>query len=136
MTSPSLDLQTAIFQRLTTDAAVTAIVGDRIYDNAPAAGAFPYISFGPSYYSPADSEGIRARDETLQIDCWTDDHGKKRPCKILADAVKRSLHGYEVEFAGVNGLVEMEVTLVRVMDDPSESIVHGVVQVTAMIEEG
>ena len=50
--------------------------------------------------------------------------------------MKRALHGYSVELEGLNGLVEMEVALVRVMEDPSETIVHGVVQVIAMIEEG
>ena len=140
MSSPSLDLQTAVFNRLISDEAVSAIVGPRVYDNVPSrpmpADLFPYISFGPSYYNTADSECIRAREETLQVDCWTDDHGKKRPCRILTDAVKRALHGYSVELDGVNALVEMEVALVRVMEDPSETIVHGVVQVIAMIEEG
>lgn len=135
MSSPSLDLQTAVYERLIADDDVSAIVGDRCFDNVPENPTFPYISFGPSYYSPADADDLRTRDETLQVDCWTDDHGKKRPCRVLTDAVKKALHGYVVEFEGVNALVEMEVALVRVMDDPSESIVHGVVQIVAMIEE-
>ncbi|RHZ96464.1 DUF3168 domain-containing protein [Cereibacter sphaeroides] len=135
MASPSLDLQAAVYQRLTSDQSVNSMVGGRVFDNVHENPTFPYISFGPSYYSPSDSEGIAARDETLQVDIWTNEQGKKRPCRVLTDAVKKSLHGYAVEFAGENALVEMEVTLVRVMDDPSESIVHGVVQVTAMIEE-
>lgn len=153
MSSPSLDLQTAIYERLMSDAGLAdvfeqltkdeygnPVAGVRIYDNVPSnpmpKDLFPYISFGPSYYNTADSECIRAREETLQVDCWTSDHGKKRPCRILTDAVKRSLHGYSVDLDGANALVEMEVALVRVMDDPSESIVHGVLQVTAIIEEG
>lgn len=134
--SASVDLQTLVYDRLIADAAVAAIVGSRVYDNVPSDAQKPYISFGPSDYRPDDADCIRARTETLQVDCWTADHGKKRPCKILADAVKAALHEYEVELSGDNALVEMIVAQVRILDDPDGITTHGVVQVEATIEEG
>lgn len=134
MTSPSVELQTAVFERLTIFAAVTAIVGQRIYDNVPEAPDFPYISFGASDHYPDDSDCIPCRVETLQIDCWARAQGKKRPARELADAVKAALHEYEVEFP-VNGLVEMRVTGVQVMGDPDGITAHGIVTLTAIIEE-
>lgn len=134
MTSPSVELQTAVFDRLVADAGLHALVADRIYDNVPEAPTYPYVSFGPSDYYPDDSECIQSRVETLQIDCWARAQGKKRPARELADAVKKALHQYEVEFP-THGLVEMEVIAVRVIGDPDGITAHGIVTLQAIIEE-
>lgn len=134
MTSPSVELQSAVYERLTTEAIVVGLVAGRVYDNVPADAVFPYISFGPSDYYTDDSDCIPSRIETLQIDCWAMDHGKLRPARELADAVKRALHEYEVEFSE-SGLVEMRVTRVVVMADPGDRIAHGIVTLQAIIEE-
>ena len=134
MTSPSVELQTAVYARLVANPGVAALVGSRAYDNVPENPTFPYISFGPSDHFTDDSDGIPCRVETLQIDCWARDHGKLRPARELADAVKSALHEYEAEFA-VNGLVEMRVTAVRVMGDPDGISAHGIVTLQAIIEE-
>lgn len=134
MTSPSVELQTAVYARLAADPDVSALVTGRVYDNVPAEPEFPYISFGPSDHYTDDSDCISSRMETLQIDCWARDHGKMRPARELADAVKAALHEYEVEFP-VNGLVEMRVTAVRVIGDPDGRTAHGIVTLQAIIEE-
>nr|MBA3570571.1 DUF3168 domain-containing protein [Pyrinomonadaceae bacterium] len=47
MSDASLELQKAIVAALRSAAGVTAIVGQRIYDQPPASPAFPYTSIGP-----------------------------------------------------------------------------------------
>lgn len=138
MASPSVDLQTAIYQRLTADAGVQALVGTRIFDRrpdpSPASSDFPCITFGSGDYVPDDADCITARDETMQLDCWTRDGGRLRSVRALADAVKAALHGYEIELA-TNACLEMRVTMVRSLLDPDGLTGHGVVQVRCLVEE-
>jgi hypothetical protein len=132
--SVSVAFQDVVLSLLEADGAVLAIVDDRIYDGAPDDAAFPYISFGPSDSNSVDADCIDGREETIQLDCWTRDDGRKWPCKQLVDAVKTALHDQDatLEFGA---LVQMRVTLNRIIDDPDGLTTHGVVQVTAIIEE-
>lgn len=132
--SVSVALQDLILQLLLGNAAVQAIVSDRIYDGVPDDAVFPYISLGPSDYNPDDADCIDGREETVQLDCWCRDDGLKWPCKQLVDAVKAALHEEDTELTS-GALVEMQVTLARVVDDPDRITAHGIVQVTATIEE-
>jgi Protein of unknown function (DUF3168) len=132
--SVSTALQTLIFQRLTGVAGVNALVGARVYDHPSKDVLYPYISFGASDYQPEDFDCIAARTETQQIDVWSRKQDGKRECKTIVDAVKSALHGYVAEpVAGA--LVDMRVTLVRVMDDPDGITSHGVIQVEMLVEE-
>ncbi|WP_411036156.1 DUF3168 domain-containing protein [Shinella sp. BYT-45] len=132
--SVSVSFQDLVLARLLASAEVTSIVGDRIVDGNDDDLAYPNITFGPSDFTPEDADCIRGREETLQLDCWTRDAGKKWPCRRLVDAVKGALHDAEGELAA-GALVLMRVDLVRVFPDPDGITTHGVVQVTAVIEE-
>lgn len=126
----SSELQRAIVARL--KAAVQSVAG-RVYDNPPETAGMPHISIGPSYWSDDSAECIRARVETLQIDVWASNKPDKRSAKDATDAVADALDGWSVDELAMHPL---RVTLVRVMDDPSPGVVHGVVQVEAMVEDG
>ena len=133
--SPSVDLQTVIFEVLIADAAVAGLVQGRVYDNVPSAPPpYPYISFGPSDYELSRPDGMRMRTETFQIDGWVSESGKKRPARVLCDAIARALDEHEADM-GDSALVRMRVTSVRVLDDPSGIRAHGVVTIEAPIEE-
>ena len=133
--STSVDFQTVIFDRLIADAGVNALVADRIYDRMPANGDYPCVTFGPSDYSPENMECITARSETIQIDCWAQDHGRLRPAKEIVDAVKAALHQFDGVIAQGN-LITLNVESVRVFLDSDGIIAHGIVTVTGEIEEG
>ena len=136
----SVALQDVILDALKADAAVTALVAQHIWDQAPAEmpngpkTPYPHITLGPSSYFPDDVECITGRVETVQVDVWSRDQGRKWPCRNIVDAVKRALHGHEADM-GADALVGMEVTLCQIMDDPDGITTHGVVQVEALIEE-
>lgn len=133
--SASLSLQDAILAALKNDAEVQALVGARIWDRAPDKAAFPHITFGPSDIVPEDYECISARVETVQIDIWSRDQGKKWPCKRIVDAVKGALHRHTADL-GDHALASLRVTLARVVDDPDGITVHGIVTCEATVEEG
>lgn len=132
--SASNELQALMYQRLIGNAAVTAIVGNRVYDNPIGKDVFPYISFGPSDVVEDDADCISGRIETVQIDCWSRYQGGFREVKGLADAVKNALHRYAGTME-TNTLVEMTVRGIRVFRDPDGLTSHGVVTVQAIVEE-
>lgn len=132
--SVSVSLQTFIRARLLAMPAVTALVGERVFDAPKNPVDYPYVTFGPSDYVPDDIECIDGRIETQQIDIWSKALDGKAEAKRICDAIKGALHDHDAEPA-VGALVSLRVTLVRVMDDPQPGIFHGIVDVRAQIEE-
>lgn len=132
--SASVELQTLIYETLVGDADVGALIGDRIYDRMPSDGDYPCVTFGPTDYIDDDSQCITGRIETVQLDCWSRDQGRMRPCKEIADAVKSALHKADLSLT-TNALVEIVVAGVRVFNDADGVTAHGVVTVEAILEE-
>lgn len=116
--------------------AVMALVTD-VFDKVPSdpwKTKNAYISRGPVTGLPDDSECISGQEITMQIDVWS-----RKPDRWTVDdiisAMRRVLHENEDLELPHYGLVEMRVTLTRVIDDPDPNTVHGLIQVTALIEE-
>ena len=125
----SSDLQRLIVARL--KAAVPSVAG-RVYDGPPEDAVMPYVSIGPSYWSTDDAECIEGRSEVIQIDVWASNRPNKAAAKDATDEVAAAIKGWASEAIAMHPL---RVVLARVMDDPAPGVVHGVVQVEAMIEE-
>ncbi|TWF53261.1 DUF3168 domain-containing protein [Neorhizobium alkalisoli] len=132
--SVSVALQDLILSLLKADNAVAAIVADRVIDGPTSKTSFPYISLGASDIELIDAECMRGRDETVQIDCWTRDDGKLWRCKRLVDAVQGALHEKEGPLSS-GALISLNVVLMRSFIDRDNITAHGVVQVTAELEE-
>lgn len=130
------ELWGAIRNALIADAALMADVNG-VYDKAlptdPWGAKQSYITRGPFFGSPDDADCVVGQEVTLQIDIWSRDPNRWSTDDIVS-GVRRVLHNQEVTLTE-NALVSLEVTLWRVMDDPDLSTTHGVVQVTARIEE-
>lgn len=132
--SVSVSFQDLIISTLKADAKVSSLVADRVYDGPPEKPTFPYISMGASDFRTDDAECINSREETIQIDCWVRKNGRKWPCKEVVDAIVGALRNVTGELS--NGtLVGLNIELSRVLDDPDGITVHGVVQVTGLIDE-
>lgn len=91
MADSSLDLQKAIVAALKASAELTALVGSRIYDQAPANAVKPYVSLGPEDWIAADGVGIVSYAGSVQIDVWSGATGKPE-AKRIANAVQNALH--------------------------------------------
>jgi hypothetical protein len=130
----SSELQKLVFDTLTGDAGIAALVGSRVYDRALPNAAFPFISFGPTSFLLVQDDCLGGRTETMQIDIWSDSKAGKRQCKDIVDLVVDALNGIEAELATVT-VADLRVTLVQVMDDPDGITSHGVVQIEALIDE-
>ena len=127
----SSDLQRMVVSRL--KAAVPSVAG-RVYDGPSETATMPFVSIGPSYFTPDDVECIPGRNETLQIDVWGASKPNRAAVKDAVDQVYDALHGWE-DTAALT-MSPLRVSLVRVMDDPQQGIIHGVVQVEVILEHG
>lgn len=134
----SYELIRAMMDRLRATAAVTNIVGQRIYDRVPEGVAvdFPYASLGPSVAIPDDFDCRDGEEITVQFDAWSSGAGEAFgtvEVRKLSDAIKRALHNAELSLTE-NALVTLTWEMTRIMDDPNPAINHGVIQFTATVE--
>lgn len=136
--SVSVAFQDLIIARLKASTDVVNIVGDGIYDGVPSTAQHPYISLGASDLRTDDADCIKAREETIQIDCWTRSKGRIWPCRELVDAVVRALDDdlQDEDDMTEGALVSLSVELSRAFMEPDNETGHGVVQVTGLIDEG
>jgi hypothetical protein len=138
----SLELIIAALNRLRTTPAVTAFVGQHIYDRVPEKqdGApnvpFPYISVGPSSAVPDDFDCVGGEEITFQLDVWTNGANEAYgsvQCRKVSAAVKRALHDAELSLS-VNALVTLQLEAMRILTDPNPAIHHGALTFTATVE--
>ncbi len=102
-----------------------------VYDRATESAVYPYASMGPSYWTDTSVECIDAREITLQIDVWHS-LSNKGVLEDLTDDVAAALNGWSD--TSVLTMHPLQIGIVRVMDDPDGQSVHGIVQITALVE--
>lgn len=120
---------------LTADANIMAIahqVYDRVAAN-PYGSKTAYISRGPTDTVDDGADCINGLEITTQIDVWSK---KDSPleCGNLLDLIRKALHEREFEL-DANALVEVRVVLTRMFGVGDGITTHGLVQVTARVEE-
>jgi hypothetical protein len=136
--SPTLELQGGITVRLKASSAVIDLVGTRVYDHVPRApdGAvtalFPFVAHSASDELQNDADCIEAVDVAYEIEAWSDKPGYVEVLRI-ADAIKRSLHRYEMTLS-TNALVELNHVQTRKFRDPDGVTSHVILEFAATIE--
>jgi hypothetical protein len=85
-------LQTAVYQRLTTDTTLTGLVGAAIYDALPS-GTLPslYVSLGPETVTEASDSTAMGAEHIFTISVFSDQAGFQA-AKDVAGAVSEALH--------------------------------------------
>jgi Protein of unknown function (DUF3168) len=100
MVASTLALQQAVYLTLTgTPALVAALGGTHIHDDVPQPPTFPYVSFGPSSVTDADTATERADLHTLTLHIWSRARGRKE-LHILIDLVRLALHDKPLALTG------------------------------------
>jgi hypothetical protein len=90
MLDPSLPLQTAIFAALSAPGVLPAVVGGRLYDEAPQNSATPYVSLGDCQVLPDKSGCIDGSECYPIIDVWSTYKGYAE-AKTIAAAILAKL---------------------------------------------
>jgi hypothetical protein len=135
MSGPQAELQKLLYDTLRGSAAIMAIAGGA-YDRVPTdpyKAKTAYISFGPSDVSEDGADCIDSGLHTFQIDVWSKAVGQVE-AKQLVDLIYKALHLQDLKMTD-NALAEIRVDFRRVFMDSDGLTSHGVVSVSASIEE-
>lgn len=134
---PTYELVAAAMQRLKSDAAVKALVADRVYDRPPDGKAkSPYISFGPSDATTDDADCIDGLEVTMQIDCWSYGSGEafsSAEVRKLSGAVRKALHDAEMTLPA-NALATIRHRITRHQRESDGATNRAIVTITAFVE--
>jgi hypothetical protein len=139
MTSPAKELQGAIVSRLKSTGAVTAIVGQRIYDHVPRSTAgdvsatFPFVGFANWQEITDNADCIDGFQVFFDLDCWSRVLGFPQ-VHDLSDAVRAALVDTEITLSS-NALVYLESRENRVFRDPDGLTSHAVLTFEAFVEQ-
>jgi hypothetical protein len=132
---PQAELQKLLYDTLRLNAPIMALAGG-VYDRVPAdpwKGKTAYVSFGPSDVSDDGADCIVSGQHSFQLDVWSKAVGQVE-AKRLNDLAYKALHEQELALTD-NALAEIRVDFRRVFPDRDPLITHGVLSVTASIEE-
>ena len=132
MSSPAADLQKAIFQALLGTLALTAMVADRIFDHAPAAVAFPYLSFGRASQYDWSTDMDTGTEHLLTINVWSKGRGRKQALD-LAELVRARLHDATLTLDG-HRLINLRLETSEIRFDQDLDVYQGVLRFRAVTE--
>jgi len=132
VTSPTLELQKAIHDRLVSFGPLAALVADRVLDLPDASTPFPYVTFGASDDVSDDAECIEVAEVTFQIDAWSTDPGYPE-VRQIANAIRAALRDFEPTLP-VNALVELRHRQTRFLRERDGIISHAALTFEATIE--
>lgn len=132
MASPALELQGAIINALKADAALVALVGQRIYDLVPPNVVYPFVSFGGDQSLQNDFDLLPGTDVFIELDAWSRAVGLPE-VKRISEAVRDALHDKNLALP-VNALALLEHRETRVFRDPDGLTNHAAISLEASVE--
>ena len=125
MSDPSLELQSAIVDKLLADSGVQAVVGSRVYVLPPKAPMFPYISIGDNQVLPDKADCIDGTEIFWQIDGWTRDQTGPED-KEISKAVVAALDDQSLTVSGYNAVIA-EINTISYLRDPDGLTRHAAI---------
>lgn len=133
MPSSAWALQKAIFQTLTGDAALVALIGGtRLYDNAPQSPAFPYLTFALSETRDWDTGTEPGDEHLLTLHVWSRDKGRGEAHAIM-DRIRTLLHD---QTPGLDGhrCVNLRHEFSEARREPDGDTMRGITRYRAVTE--
>jgi hypothetical protein len=132
MTHSGHALQKAVHAALVADAGVGALVGDRIFDAAPRAATFPYVTLGDARATDWSTGTEDGSEHRLLLHVWSRERGKAECWAVLA-VVEAALHDAALELDG-HALVNLRIEAADVGIDRDGITWHGVSRFRAVTE--
>lgn len=129
----TIPLQKAIRAWLLADPAVTAIVGDRVFDNVSVDAVKPYVSFGPFQVLPELADCSEGCEIFVTLDGWDASGGKTETVKKLGAAIVR-LHNTDLTLGDGQRLVGIYLESTNYLRDPDNITTHAAIVLRALTE--
>jgi Protein of unknown function (DUF3168) len=134
MTAPAAELQKAIFSSLSGDATLVALLGSaRIFDDAPANVAFPYITFGRTSIYDWSTGTESGTEQLFTLHIWSKAKSKKETLDIM-EVVRERLNDASLPLDG-HQLVNLRLEFAEARHDDDLSVHHGMLRFRAVTEE-
>lgn len=127
-----LSLQKAIYEALLAETTITALVGDRIYEEVEENPQFPYIVIGESQEIDDSVQCLDASEIFIDLHVWTNEPGYATN-KRISTAIRRVLHNADLVL-DEERLVLIEHRITRTFPDEDIIIKHGVVTFRSLTE--
>jgi hypothetical protein len=126
-------LQRAVYQALAASSDLTTLLeGARIYDDAPQAAAFPFITLGQSVIRDWSTGTEDGAEHSLTLHVWSRGGGKKQTLEIV-EAIKDVLHDQPLLLAD-HHLINLRHEFSEARLDPDGDTFHGIVRYRAVTE--
>ena len=126
------ELQKAIFETLGANAALTEVVGTRIFDHAPANAAFPYITFGRTSVYDWSTGTESGTEQLFTLHAWSKSKGKKEVLEIM-ELARETLHDAPLDLDG-HRLVNLRLEFSEARYDDRNEGHHGLLRFRAVTE--
>lgn len=124
MSDPSIELQGAIVMALKGASAVTAIVGQNVFDAVPESNPFPRLTIGAVQILPARAHDYDGADIIMTIESWSRAVGFPE-VKNLGKAVASTLTDAALSISGYR-IVDLIPEQTQYLRDPDGLTSHGV----------
>jgi hypothetical protein len=118
-------LQAALFQRLSSDTSVMALVTG-VFDYVPEGIAFPYIRIGEPTVTPFGTKTTQGEEVAVVIHVWSQYRGKAEAYNILNACLGATTRPLQI--AGFK-LQNQELDQLQVFDDIDGMTRHGVLRI-------
>jgi Protein of unknown function (DUF3168) len=126
-------LQKALYQALSTDAALLALIGPgRVHDDVPDGLKPPYVVFSDMLAAPLGSSTEDGEEHTLSIDAWSSQNGRSEVTRI-AGAIRISV----AQIGGIEApckLVAIHFTASTIAREPSSRLYRATLNFRAVTE--
>ena len=129
----SWSLQRGVYQALAGSVDLTTLLGGiRVYDDAPQAAPYPFITLGQSVVRDWSTGTEDGAEHDLTLHVWSRSGGKKQVHQII-EAITAVLHDQPLTLAD-HHLVNLRHELSEARLDPDGDTFHGIVRYRAVTE--
>ncbi|MBN4046380.1 DUF3168 domain-containing protein [bacterium AH-315-P15] len=127
-------LRQALYTAITGDAGLQALIGNppRLYDDVPADGAFPFVTFGDGVSQDWSTKDSLGAIHTITLHAWSRYEGHKEAQQIL-EALEAALQDATLTITG-HTLVNIRFVSSQIIHDPDGATTHGVIRFRAVTE--
>lgn len=133
MVHPSAELQMTIFKTLTSDPALTALLGGpKIFDRVPERASFPYLTLGRTTVVDWSTGTEDGAEHILTLHVWAKGGGKAETYAIM-DKVSTRLHDANLPLEG-HKLVNLQLQFAEARQEPESATYHGILRFRAVTE--
>lgn len=132
MTHPMIDLQKAVFARLSGDAGLTAMLGsDGMFDRLVEREQFPYLAMGRATYADWSTSTDEGAELVVTTHIWDRSQSRERTVEIL-DRVSELLSDDLI--LDDHRVVIQRIEFAEVRRQPDSQDFHGLVRLRAKME--